>query len=89
MRMNDYLSVCMFQLKVNLDCNSQDEYLIETEETLMQMESAFRIIEKFKPDISLFPEMTCQRLCIRCRTYGKENYLHFSKRIFKVQTEKS
>ena len=58
MRMNDYLSVCMFQLKVNLDCNSQDEYLIETEETLMQMESAFRIIEKFKPDISLFPEMT-------------------------------
>lgn len=57
MRMNDYLSVCMFQLKVDLDCNSQNEYLVETEESLMQIESAFRIIEEKKPDISLFPEM--------------------------------
>ena len=58
MRVDDYLSVCMFQLKVQLDCNSREEYLIETEEVLKQMEEAFRIIEKFKPDISLFPEMT-------------------------------
>lgn len=58
MRMNDYLSVCMFQLKVRLDCDTKNEFLIETEEVLMQMESAFRIIEELKPDISLFPEMT-------------------------------
>lgn len=58
MRMNDYLSVCMFQLKVHLDCDSTNEFLIETEEFLKQMESAFRIIEEYKPDISLFPEIT-------------------------------
>lgn len=28
MRVDDYLSVCMFQLKVDLDCNSVDEYII-------------------------------------------------------------
>ncbi|MCI8345276.1 MAG: hypothetical protein HFJ42_04840 [Clostridia bacterium] len=58
MRVDDYLSVCMFQLKVNLDCNSVDEYIIETKEVNSQLEAAFSIIEKRKPDISLFPEMT-------------------------------
>jgi len=58
MRVNNYLSVCMFQLKVQLDCNSQNEYLIETNEVLKQVETAFQIIENYKPDISLFPEMT-------------------------------
>ena len=57
MRVNNYLSVCMFQLKLDLDCNSQDEYLIETSEALRQIEKAFQIIEKYKPDITLFPEM--------------------------------
>ena len=41
MRMDNYLSVCMFQLKVQLDCNSQDEYIIETEELSRQIEKAF------------------------------------------------
>ena len=58
MQMNNYLSVCMFQLDIQLDCNSKYEYLIETEETLKQIEVAFKIIEEMKPDISLFPEMT-------------------------------
>lgn len=58
MRVNNYLSVCMFQLKVQLDSNSQNEYLIETDEVLNQIQSAFQIIEKYKPDISMFPEMT-------------------------------
>ena len=57
MRVN-YLSVCMFQLDVQLDCNSIDEYLIETNEVLNQIESAFQIIEKYQPDIAMFPEMT-------------------------------
>ena len=56
--MNNYLSVCMFQLKVQLDCNSKDEYLIETKEVLKQIEEAFGIITKYNPDIALFPEMT-------------------------------
>lgn len=58
MRKDNFLSVCMFQLKVHLDCDSKNEYLIETEEVLKQMENAFSVIEKLKPDISLFPEMT-------------------------------
>lgn len=58
MRMNNYLSVCMFQLNVELDCNSQYEYLIETNEVLKQVEAAFDIIKKYQPDIALFPEMT-------------------------------
>ena len=57
MRMNDYLSVCMFQLKLQLDCNSKDEYLIVTDEVLKQMEEAFQVIEQYKPDIAMFPEM--------------------------------
>lgn len=61
MRVDDYLSVCMFQLKVDLDCNSVDEYIIETKEVNSQLEAAFSIIEKRKPDISLFPEMTYLR----------------------------
>ena len=58
MRINNYLSVCMFQLKVQLDCNSQNEYIVETDEVLKQIESAFQIIEEYKPDIAMFPEMT-------------------------------
>lgn len=57
MRVNNYLSVCMFQLKTHLDCNSKDEYLIEASEVFKQMEESFRIIEEYQPDISLFPEM--------------------------------
>ena len=56
--MNNYLSVCMFQLKVHLDCDSEDEYLIESDEICRQLEKAFHVIEEFQPDISLFPEMT-------------------------------
>lgn len=58
MRVNTYLSVCMFQLDMKLDCNSQKEYLIETNEVINQIEKAFQIIEKYQPDIVLFPEMS-------------------------------
>ena len=57
MRTDNYLSVCMFQLKVDLDCNSQDEFLIVTEDVSRQIKEAFSIIEELNPDISLFPEM--------------------------------
>ena len=57
MRVNNYLSVCMFQLKLELGCDSKREYLIETDEVLKQLEEAFQIIEKYQPDISLFPEV--------------------------------
>lgn len=57
MRVNNYLSVCMFQLDMQLDCNSKYEYLIETTEVFKQIEKAFSIIEQYQPDIALFPEM--------------------------------
>lgn len=58
MRTNNYLSVCTFQLKVNLDCDSHNEFLIEDEDVKRQLEASFEIIRKRKPDISIFPEMT-------------------------------
>lgn len=57
MRMNNYLSVCMFQLKLQLDCDSKDEFLIETSDVLKQLEECFRILEEYQPDIAMFPEM--------------------------------
>lgn len=56
--MNNYLSVCMFQLKCLCDCDSEKEYLIETREIIEEIERAFDIILKYQPDIALFPEMT-------------------------------
>lgn len=56
--MNNYLSVCMFQIKCLCDCDSEKEYLIETKEVIDEVERAFEIISKYQPDISLFPEMT-------------------------------
>ena len=56
--MNNYLSVCMFQIKVQCDCDSQNEFLLETDEVFKQLEKALDIISREQPDIALFPEMT-------------------------------
>ena len=56
--MNNYLSVCMFQLKIQCDCDSQNEFLLETDEVFKQLEKALDIISCEQPDITLFPEMT-------------------------------
>ncbi len=56
--MNNYLSVCMFQLKIQCDCDSQNEFLIETDEVFKQLKKALDIISSHQPDITLFPEMT-------------------------------
>ena len=56
--MNNYLSVCMFQLKIQCDCDSQKEFLLETDEVFKQFEKALGIISFCQPDIALFPEMT-------------------------------
>lgn len=57
MQINNYLSVLMCQLDMELDCNAQDEYLIETGSIKEQINNATRIIEDKHPDITLFPEM--------------------------------
>ena len=57
--MND-LKVLGFQLSVELDCNSKEEYLIETSRFLEELEQAKKIIAELKPDVVVLPEM-CYR----------------------------
>lgn len=57
MRINNYLSVLMCQLNMSLDCNSRDEYLIETDSIDEQVGKAFKIMQSKEPDITLFPEI--------------------------------
>ena len=45
MRMNNYLSVCMFQLNVQLDCDSKDEYIIE-DDIYLSAQKIARILRK-------------------------------------------
>ncbi len=57
MRIDNYLSVWMFQLNMTLDCNSIDEYLIETDSIGEQFKKAFEMMQSKQSDIVLFPEM--------------------------------
>lgn len=57
MRTNNYLSVLMCQLNLILDCNSTDEYLIETDSIDEQMQKAFELMQSKQPDITMFPEI--------------------------------
>lgn len=57
MRIDNYLSVLMFQLNMTLDCNHLDEYLIETDRMEEQLQKAFQLMQKYQPDVTLFPEM--------------------------------
>lgn len=76
MRVNNYLSVCMFQLKVDLDCDSKKEFLIESDDNFKQIESALGIIEKYKPDVAMFPEMTyVEKLDKRYQELSKERII--------------
>lgn len=72
MRVNDYLSVLMFQFNMKLDCNKQDEYLIETDDFYEQMNKALKTMQNKQPDITLFPELAYQRKF-------EEDYRSFSK----------
>ncbi|MCM1052547.1 MAG: hypothetical protein NC483_01030 [Ruminococcus sp.] len=53
----DYLKVLGLQLKVELDCDSKDEFLIRTPELNEQMESVKEIISLKNPDVIILPEM--------------------------------
>lgn len=54
----DYLSVLGCQLKVILDCNSKDEFLITDIELLRQIEIMKELVREKKPDILVIPEMS-------------------------------
>lgn len=53
-----FISVLMFQLSITEKSNTYDEYIIEDDNYKKQMDSSFECIEKFKPDIVVYPEMT-------------------------------
>lgn len=52
-----YLRVLGFQLKVELDCDSTNEFLIQTEDFMLQINSIKDIIEEKNPDVIILPEM--------------------------------
>lgn len=52
-----YIKVLGIQLKVDLDCNEQDEYLIETDHLYKQISKVKELINKKNPDIIALPEM--------------------------------
>ena len=54
---NNYIKVLGIQLKVDLDCNETNEYLIETKEYYNQIEKVKELIYKKNPDIIAIPEM--------------------------------
>ena len=54
---NNYIKVLGIQLKVDLDCNETNEYLIETKEYYNQIEKVKEVIHKKNPDIIAIPEM--------------------------------
>lgn len=53
----DYLKVLGVQLDVNLDCNSKDEYLLESDSFYAQMDYVKSLIEAKQPDVIALPEM--------------------------------
>lgn len=52
-----FLSVLMFQMKITEMANSKEEYIVENESYLNQMNSSFEKIKELKPDIVVYPEM--------------------------------
>lgn len=57
---NNYLSVLQFQLRLKIKCDHLHDYIIVDDDYKKQMEDCISVIEKLKPDIAIFPEMTYQ-----------------------------
>jgi len=57
---NNYLSVVLFQLRLNIKCVSTHDYLEVDNEYVEQMKRSIEVIQKTKPDIAIFPEMSYQ-----------------------------
>ena len=53
----NYLKVLGFQLDVILDCNSKDEYLVDTKELREEMEDVKEIVSSKNPDVVILPEI--------------------------------
>lgn len=56
--MSDFIRILGFQLQLELKSNAKYEYLINNEYYKNCLKSSFDIINKYKPDIVIFPEMS-------------------------------
>lgn len=56
--MQKYLKVMGFQLKLDLDSNYYQEYLIKTKEYINQLQKSLEMIKKQEPDLIIYPEMS-------------------------------
>ena len=56
----NYLKILGFQLQLELDCNSKDEYLIPTERYKQELEAMKDIITKKDSNVIILPEMSYQ-----------------------------
>ena len=57
---NNYLSVILFQLRLNIKCVSTHDYLEVDDEYIEQMKRSIEVIQEKQPDIAIFPEMSYQ-----------------------------
>ncbi len=55
---NNYLSVLQFQLKLEIICKPNEDVLTLSDEYFEQMEKSCEVLQKTKPDICIFPEMS-------------------------------
>ncbi len=55
---NNYLSVMVFQLKLNIKCTSNQDILVKDDAYYKQMEASLELIKKYDPDIVVYPEMS-------------------------------
>lgn len=57
-KMNRYLKVLGFQLKLELASNNHQEFLIKTKEYYSQIEQSLKVIKANNPDLIIYPEMS-------------------------------
>ena len=55
---DNYLAVMLFQLKLKIKCYPTHDYLEVDDTYLTQMHNSIELIQKYKPDVVIFPEMS-------------------------------
>lgn len=62
MQNNNYLAVASFQLKLEIVCTKEYDYLVTDDDYKRQMDRCLSVLEKLKPDIAIFPEMSYDKM---------------------------
>ena len=56
--MSNYVKVLGFQIKLELESNSEKEYIIKNKEYERQLEESWKVVKEKNPNIVIYPEMT-------------------------------